>query len=156
MDEAARQDATLAAAEAPLPQYFATDDESSSDDEDFAPASETEPVFRVRRSHDDEAGGSTLPGQRKAESPVPTITAAQVTQPDQITSLLMAMAAQTQATLQVQQQMQAQFQQYQESQQVILEGIRQQQEAQRQQMLQHQMLTSQMFTFMSGCLGQLF
>jgi hypothetical protein len=39
---------------------------------------------------------------------------------------------------------------------VILEGICQQQEAQRQQMLQHQMLTSQMFTFMSGCLGQLF
>jgi hypothetical protein len=39
---------------------------------------------------------------------------------------------------------------------VILEGIHQQQEAQRQQMLQHQMLTSQMFTFMSGCLGQLF
>jgi hypothetical protein len=38
--------------------------------------------------------------------------------------------------------MQAQFQQYQESQQVILEGTRQQEEAQRQQMLQHQMLTS--------------
>jgi hypothetical protein len=56
MDEAARQDATLAAAEAPLPQYFAIDDESSSDDEDFVPASE--PVFRVRRTHDDEAGGS--------------------------------------------------------------------------------------------------
>jgi hypothetical protein len=35
MDEAARQDAALAAAEAPLPQYFATDDESSSDDEDL-------------------------------------------------------------------------------------------------------------------------
>jgi hypothetical protein len=48
------------------------------------------------------------------------------------------------------------FQQYQESQQVILEGIYQQQEAQRQQMLQHQMLNSQMFTFMPGCLGQLF
>jgi hypothetical protein len=63
------------------------------------------------------------------------------------------MAAQTQVTLQVQQKMQAQFQQYQESQQVILEGIRQQREAQRQQMLQHQMLTSQMFTFMSGCLS---
>jgi hypothetical protein len=65
MDEAARQDATLAAAEAPLPQYFATDDESSSDDEDFTPAPEL--VFRVRRTHDDEAGddeagGSTLPG----------------------------------------------------------------------------------------------
>jgi hypothetical protein len=104
IDEATRQDATLAAAEAPLPQYFATDDE------DFAPAPETEPVFRVRRSHEDEAGGSTLPGQREAESPVPTITAAQVTQPDQITSLLTAMATQTQATLQVQQQMQAQFQ----------------------------------------------
>jgi hypothetical protein len=154
MDEATRQDATLTAAEAPLPQYFATDDESSSDDQDFVPA--LEPVFRVRRSHDDEAGGSTLPGQREAESPVPTITAAQVTQPDQLTSLVQAMPAQSQATLQVQQQMQAQFQQYQESQQVILEGIRQQQEAQRQQMLQHQMLTSQMFTFMSGCLGQLF
>jgi hypothetical protein len=74
MDEAARQDATLAAAEAPLPQYFATDDESSSEDEDFTPA--PEPVFRVRRLHDDEAGGSTLPGKREAESPVPTITAA--------------------------------------------------------------------------------
>jgi hypothetical protein len=99
MDEAARQDATLAAAEAPLPQYFATDDESSSDDEDFAPAPETELVFRVCRSHDDEAGGSTLPGQRKAESPVPTITAAQVTQPDQLSTLISVMAAQTQATL---------------------------------------------------------
>jgi hypothetical protein len=77
IDEAAQQDATLAAAEAPLPRYFATDDESSSDDEDFTPT--LEPVFRVRRSHDDEAGGSTLPGQREAESPVPTITAAQVT-----------------------------------------------------------------------------
>jgi hypothetical protein len=39
---------------------------------------------------------------------------------------------------------------------VILEGIRQQQEAQRQKLLQHQMMTTQMFTFMSGCLGQLF
>jgi hypothetical protein len=77
MDEAARQDATLAAAEAPLPRYFATDDESSSDGEDFVPA--PEPVFQVRRTHDDEAGGSTLPGQREAEPPVPTITAAQVT-----------------------------------------------------------------------------
>jgi hypothetical protein len=110
MVEAARQDATLATAEAPLPQYFATDDESSSDDEEFVPAPETEPVFRVRRSHDDEAGGSTLPGQREAESSVPTTATAQVTQPDQITSLLSAMAAQTQATFQVQQQMQAQFQ----------------------------------------------
>jgi hypothetical protein len=59
MDEAARQDATLAAAEAPLPRYFATDDESSSDDDDFVPA--PEPVFRVRHAHDNEAGGSSLP-----------------------------------------------------------------------------------------------
>jgi hypothetical protein len=110
MDEAARQDATLATAEVTLPQYFSTDDESSSDDEEFVPALELEPVFRVRRSHDDEEGGSTLPGQREAESPVPTITAAQVTQPDQLTTLISAMAAQTQAILQVQQQMQAQFQ----------------------------------------------
>jgi hypothetical protein len=108
MDEAARQDATLAAAEVPLPQYFAIDEESSSDDQDFVPA--PEPVFRVRRTHDDEAGGFTLPGQREAESPVPTITAAQVTQPDQLTTLIQVMAAQSHATLQVQQQMQAQFQ----------------------------------------------
>jgi DNA-binding transcriptional regulator YbjK len=149
MDEAARQDTTLAATEAPLPQYFATDDE------DFAPA--LEPVFRVRRTHDDEAGGSSLPGQREAESPLPPqITSAQVTQPDQLTSLIQTLASQTQVTLQVQQQMQTQFQQHQEAQQVILEGIRQQQEAQRQQMLQHQMMTTQMFTFISGCLGQLF
>jgi hypothetical protein len=81
MDEAARQDATLAAAEAPLPQYFVTDDESSSNDDDFIPA--PEPVFRVRRAHDNEAGGSSLPGQREAESPIPPqITSAQVTQPD--------------------------------------------------------------------------
>jgi hypothetical protein len=101
MDKATRQDATLAAAEAPLPQYFATNDESSSDDEDFVPAPETEPVFRVRRSHNDEAGGSTLPGQREAESPVPTIIATQVIQPDQLSTLISAMATQTQATLQV-------------------------------------------------------
>jgi hypothetical protein len=86
MDETARQDATLAAAEAPLPQYFATDDESSSDDEDFVPA--PEPVFRFRRTHDDEAGGSSLPGQREVESLVPTITAAHVSQPDQLTTLI--------------------------------------------------------------------
>jgi hypothetical protein len=139
MDEAARQDATLAAAEAPLPQYFATNDESSSDDDDFVPG--TEPMFRVRR--DDEAGGSSLPGQREAESPIPPqITTAQVTQPDQLTSLIQTLASQTQATLQVQQQMQDQLQQHQEAQRVILEGIRQQQEAQRQQMLHHQMMTT--------------
>jgi hypothetical protein len=75
MDEAARQDATLVVAEAPLPQYFVTDDESSSDDDDFIPA--PEPVFRVRRAHDDKAGGSSLPGQREAESSIPPqITAA--------------------------------------------------------------------------------
>jgi hypothetical protein len=81
-------------------------------------------VFRVRRAHNDEAGDSSLPGQREVESPIPPqITSAQVTQPDQLTSLIQTLAAQTQATLQVQQQMQAQFQQHQEAQQVILEGI---------------------------------
>jgi hypothetical protein len=106
MDEAARQDATLTAAEAPLPQYFATNDVSSSDDNDFVPA--PEPVFRVHRSHDDEVRGSSLPGQREAESPLPPqITTTQVTQPDQLTSLIQTLAAQTQATLQVRQQMHA-------------------------------------------------
>jgi hypothetical protein len=73
-----------------------------------------------------------LPGQREAKSPIPPqITTAQVTQPDQLSVLIQTLAAQTQATLQVQQQMQAQFQQHQEAQHVILEGIRQQEEAQR-------------------------
>jgi hypothetical protein len=49
-----------------------------------------------------------LSGQREAESLLtPQITTAQVTQPDQLTSLIQTLAAQTQATLQVQQQMQA-------------------------------------------------
>jgi hypothetical protein len=58
MDDAARQDATFAAAEAPLSQYFATDDESCSDDEDFTVAPETAsfqspsvPRRRGRRLH---------------------------------------------------------------------------------------------------------
>jgi CO/xanthine dehydrogenase Mo-binding subunit len=109
MDEAARKDATLAAAEASLPQYFVIDDESSRDDDDFVPT--PEPVFRVHRAHDDEAGGSSLRGPTEVESPIPPqITATQVTQPDQLTSLIQTLAAQTQATLQVQQQMQSQFQ----------------------------------------------
>jgi hypothetical protein len=88
------------------PHYFATDDESSSDDDDFVPTSE--PVFRVCCAHDDEAGGSSFPGQQEAESPIPPqITTTQVTQPDQLTTLIQTLAAQTQATLQVQQQMQA-------------------------------------------------
>jgi hypothetical protein len=68
MDGAAQQDATLAAVETPLPQYFTTD-EFSSDDDDFVHA--PEPVFRVYCTHDDEAGGSTLPGQGEPESPIP-------------------------------------------------------------------------------------
>jgi hypothetical protein len=100
MDEAARQDATLVVAEAPLPQYFTTEDESSSDDNNFVPT--PEPVFRVRHAHDDEAGGSSLSSQRESESPLPPqITTAQVTQLDQLTSLIQTLVAQTQATLQV-------------------------------------------------------
>jgi hypothetical protein len=98
MDEAARQDTTLAAAKTPLPQYFATDDKSSSDDDDFVPAPKL--VFRVHRAHDDEAGSSSLPGQREAELPLHRqITTTQVTQPDQVTSLIETLAPQTQATL---------------------------------------------------------
>jgi hypothetical protein len=87
MDEAARQDATLAAAEAPLPQYFATDDESSNDDDDFVPYHK--PVFRVRRAHNDKVDNSSLPGQREAESQIPPqIATAQVMQPDQLQALI--------------------------------------------------------------------
>jgi hypothetical protein len=46
-----------------------------------------------------------LHGQREAESLIPPqITTAQVTQPDQLTVLIQTLTAQTQATLQVQQQ----------------------------------------------------
>jgi hypothetical protein len=93
--------ATLAAAKAPIPQYFAINDESSSDDDGFIPS--PKPVFRFCCAHDDEVGGSSLPDQREAESPLPPqITTAQVTQLDQLTSLIQTLAAQTQATLQVQ------------------------------------------------------
>jgi hypothetical protein len=51
---------TLAGAEASLPEYLATDDEDSSEDDDFVPA--PEPMFRGQHTHDDEAGGSSLPG----------------------------------------------------------------------------------------------
>jgi hypothetical protein len=45
MDEAARQDVTLATSEGPLPQYLATDDEDSSEDDDYVSA--PKPMFRV-------------------------------------------------------------------------------------------------------------
>ncbi|CAD6343931.1 unnamed protein product [Miscanthus lutarioriparius] len=88
MGEAEREDEILAAAEAPLPHYLATDSEYSDEDDDYSP-SEFVVLMMMRRVL--------------------------------------------------------------ETQQVILDGMRQQQEAQRQQML-----TGQMFSFLSGCLGQLY
>lgn len=55
MDEAAPEDESLAAAEAPMPAYLATDSEDSDEDKNYMP---TEPTFTLHRAHDDEAGTS--------------------------------------------------------------------------------------------------
>ncbi|MDD0148684.1 hypothetical protein PSY31_23645, partial [Shigella flexneri] len=80
----------------------------SSEDDDFEP--EPQHVFRTRRAHDDEAGGSSLPGQREAESPIPPISTSQVTQPDALASVIQSLADQSKATMEMQREMQAQFQ----------------------------------------------
>ena len=65
----AAEDALLAAAEAQLPHYLATDSEDSEDDEDYIPT-----VSVTRGAHDDEEGPSS-----GARAPAPPISATQVT-----------------------------------------------------------------------------
>ena len=52
--------------------------------------------------------------------------------------------------------MQAEQARQQEAQTLVLEGIRQQQEAMRLQLQQQSQIQQQMFTFFSGCFGQLY
>ena len=77
-DPTAAEDASLAAAEAQLPYYLATDSEDSEDDEDYIPT-----VSVPRGAHDDEARSSGA-----ARAPAPPVSAAQVTQPDSLAAIL--------------------------------------------------------------------
>ena len=84
-DPFAAADASLAAVEARLPQYLATDSENSEDDEDYTP---TVPVRRA--AHDDEAGpsGAVAPCHDLTPPTPPLVTVAQVTVPDMIAAFL--------------------------------------------------------------------
>ena len=83
-DQTAAKDVSLAAAEAQLPHYLATDSEDSVDDEDYIPT-----VTVPRGAHDDEVGSSGA-----ARAPAPPISAAQVTQPDSLAAILQRLSDQ--------------------------------------------------------------
>ncbi|PUZ60458.1 hypothetical protein GQ55_4G128600 [Panicum hallii var. hallii] len=86
-DPMATEAEALAAAEARLPAYLAADSDDSEDDEDFTPAI---PVQRA--AHDHEAGPSRVEVVTECHDlsppPPPPITAAQVTVPDTLASIL--------------------------------------------------------------------
>jgi len=77
--------ASLAAVEAQLPHFLATDSENSEDDEDYTP---TVPVRRA--SHDDEAGTSGVGAPRHDLRPPtpPPVTVAHVAVPDMLAQIL--------------------------------------------------------------------
>ena len=77
-DPTAAEDASLAIAEAQLPNYLVTDSEDSEDDEEYIPT-----VTVPRGAHDDEAGSSGA-----ARAPAPPVTTTQVTQPDSLAAIL--------------------------------------------------------------------
>jgi len=84
-DPFAAADASLAAAEAQLPQLLDTDSEDSEDDEDFTP------TIHVRRAaHDDEAGtsGAAAPRHDLRPPTPPLMTVAQVAVPDMLAQIL--------------------------------------------------------------------
>ena len=125
-DPTAAEDASLAAAEAQLPHYLVTDSEDSEDDEEYIPT-----VSVPRGAHDDEAGSS-----RAARAPAPPVTTAQVTQPDSLAAILTRLSDQHDRFAAAQLSMQAKQARQQEAQTLVLEGIRQQQEAMRLQLQQ--------------------
>ena len=112
------------AAEAQLPHDLITDSEDSEDDEDFIPTT-TVP----RGAHDDEAGSSGA-----ARAPAPPVTTAQVSQPDALATILQRLSDQQDRFAAAQLSMQAEQARQQEAQTLVLEGIRQQQEAMRLQL----------------------
>ncbi|PVH47720.1 hypothetical protein PAHAL_4G129000 [Panicum hallii] len=90
---AAAEAEALAATEARLPAYLAADSDDSEDDEDFTP---TIPVQRAAHNH--EAGPSRVEVVTERHDlsppPPPPITAAQVTVPDTLASILQTLIEQ--------------------------------------------------------------
>ena len=78
-DAMAAEDASLAAAEAQLPHYLATDSKDSEDNDDFIM---TIPVHQAANDDEAESSGAA------ARAPPPPVTAAQVTQPDRLVDIL--------------------------------------------------------------------
>jgi len=145
-DPTATEDVSLAAAKAQLPHYLVTDSEDSKDDEEYIPT-----VTVPRGAHDDEAGSSG-----EARAPAPPVTTAQVTQPDSLAAILTRLSDQQDRFAAAQLSMQAEQAHQQEAQTLVLEGIRQQQEAMRLQLQQQSQIQQQIFIFFSGCFGQLY
>ncbi|RLN11268.1 hypothetical protein C2845_PM09G07480 [Panicum miliaceum] len=94
-DPTAAEAASLAAAEARLPTYLATDSEDSEDDEDYIPS-----VAVHREAHDSEAGPSGAGAAADTEGAVhhelspptpPPVIAAQVTVLDTLATILQAL-----------------------------------------------------------------
>ena len=123
-DPTTAEDASLAAVEAQLPHYLATDLEDSEDDEDNIPT-----VSVPRGAHDDEVGSS---GAARAHAP--PISAAQVTQPDSLAAILSRLSDQQDMFAAAQLSMHAEQARQREAQTLVLEGIRQQREAMRIQL----------------------
>ena len=103
MDATASEEEALAAAEAQLPDYLATDSEDSDQDPDFMP------VYRVCRAHDDEAGGSIVRPQGVAPppSPPPPISSFEVPQFDTLNAILSRLTEQQRRSDERQDQFQA-------------------------------------------------
>ena len=113
-DPTTAEDASLAAAEAQLLHYLATDSEDSEDDEDYIPT-----VSIPRGAHDDEAGSSIA-----TRDSAPPISTAQVTQPDALATILQRLSDQQDRFTAAQLSMQAEQARQQEAQTLVLEGIR--------------------------------
>ena len=123
-DPTAAEDASLAAAEAQLPHYLVTDSEDSEDDEEYIPT-----VSVPRGAHDDEARPSS-----GARASAPPVSAAQVTQPDSLAAILSRLTDQQERFAAAQQSLVAEQARQREAHTLVLEGIRQQQEAMRLQL----------------------
>ena len=79
-----------------------------------------------------------------------------VTQPDSLAAILSRLSGQQDRFAAAQLSMQAEQACQREAQTLVLEGIRQQQEAMRIQLQQQSQIQQQMFTFFSECFGQLY
>ena len=86
----------------------------------------TFPLLPSPGAHDDDAGSSGA-----ARAPTPPVSATQVTQPDSLAAILQKLTDQQDRFAAAQQSMQAEQARQWEAQTLVLEGIRQEQEAMR-------------------------